>query len=83
MISAESAEVLQRSEEIYRNRLKEILEPTHRGEFVAIEPDSGDYYLGKKMIDVMLACQAAHPDRLSHIMRVGFPAAVEIGYAHP
>jgi len=34
--------------EFYEEQLKTLLEPTHNGEFVAIEPYSGQYFLEKK-----------------------------------
>ena len=46
----------------YEQRLKAQLEPAHNGEFIAIEPDSGDYYLGRHMEDATTAFRAAHPD---------------------
>jgi hypothetical protein len=64
---------------IYAERLREKLEPDQRGEFVAIEPESGDYYLGRTISDAGQRASASHPDRLYHIIRVGSPAAIEIG----
>lgn len=82
MVSPETQELARRAEAIYEQRLRAILEPTQRGMFVAIEPDSGDHFVGKKIIDAIQASQRVHPDRLCYVMRIGFPTAVEFGYAH-
>ncbi|MEI8382324.1 MAG: hypothetical protein WCJ09_19490, partial [Planctomycetota bacterium] len=38
---------VKRAEEIYAERLTFILEPQHLDEFVAIEPDTGDFFIGR------------------------------------
>ena len=79
MISEQSENVARRAERIYEQRLKDRLEESHPDEFVAIEPVSGDYFLGETLSEVIRAARNAHPDRLSHALRVGHKAAVHIG----
>ena len=67
----------------YEQRLKTTLEPERRGEFVAIEPASGDYFLGRTMSEASARALASHPDRLHHILRIGYPVTVEIGSIAP
>lgn len=44
MVSAvDTNDVARRAEIIYADRLRSDLERDHRNEFVAIEPDSGDF----------------------------------------
>ena len=45
MVSADTRSVIDRAKQIYAERLQAALEADHRGRFVAIEPDSGDYFL--------------------------------------
>ena len=33
--------------------LKQILEPEHNGEFVSIEPESGQYFLGTTVVEAI------------------------------
>jgi hypothetical protein len=49
MISPDSCELIRRAELIYEQRLKEQLETYHRDSFVAIEPESGDYFLDRTL----------------------------------
>jgi hypothetical protein len=67
------------AEAIYASRLRAILEPEHVDEFVAIEPESGDYFLGKTLNEATRAARQKYPDRLTHAMRVGRRAALHFG----
>jgi hypothetical protein len=74
VISAESQRIADAGRRIYEERLKSALEPVHRDEFVAIQPQSGDYFLGRTLAEAIRAARHAYPDRLTHVMRVGHPA---------
>jgi hypothetical protein len=67
------------AEEIYSSRLRAILEPGEIDRFVAIEPESGDYFLGDTLSEAMGAARRCHPTRLAHAMRVGHAAAIHFG----
>jgi hypothetical protein len=77
--ATETKQLAERGERVYQERLKAILEPAHVGEFVAIEPEGGGYFLGRTVSEASRAFHQAHPDRLYYLRRVGEPsAAVEI-----
>ena len=46
---------------------------------VVIEPDSGDYFLGRTMIQAAEAAYKVYPDRQTYLLRIGYPVAVEFG----
>lgn len=71
--------LIEAAERLYATKLQPILEPDHAGEFVAIEPVSGEHFLGKSMSDAVQAARRQHPTRLSYIMRVGTYPAIHIG----
>jgi hypothetical protein len=75
----ERSELIRRSKEIYDKRLKVELERTHLDYFVAIEPDSGEYFLGKTLTEAASGFREAHPNRRAYVLRVGHPAALHIG----
>ena len=79
MASEKTDEVVRRAKQLYEENLRSKLERTNMHDFVAIEPDSGDYFLGKTLSEAIQASRAAHPDRLAFAMRVGHSAAVHIG----
>jgi len=71
--------LVQNAERLYAEKLQAQLEKTHPDKFVAVEPISGDYFLGRTLSEAIGAAHDAHPDRLSHAMRVGHPAALHFG----
>ncbi len=79
MTRPEIDDFVRRAEAIYAMRLRGILEPDHVDEYVAIEPESGDYFLGKTLNEATQAARAAHPDCLTHAMRIGHRAALHFG----
>lgn len=79
MVSPETHEIIERAKRLYEERLKGDLEKSHMNEFVVIEPDSGDYFIGKSMSEASSAARAAHPDRRGYIIRIGHKAAVQMG----
>jgi hypothetical protein len=83
MVSQATADVARRARQLYEQELRTKLEAVHLNDFVAIEPDSGDYFLGKTLTDAIRASRAAHPDRLAFAMRVGHGPAVHLGVLTP
>ena len=79
MISEESRAVAAKAREIYEATLRRDLEGRHQGKFVCIEPESGDHFLGDTFDEAVNAAIDAFPDRLTHTMRIGHPAALHMG----
>ena len=51
-------DLVERGQTTYRQRLASILEPSHDSEFVAVEPESGYYFLGATASGVLMSrCQ--------------------------
>jgi hypothetical protein len=64
-------DLVERGQTAYRQRLASILEPSHDGEFVAIEPNSGRYFLENTASAALVAARTAMPDKLFYLTRVG------------
>ena len=79
MASERSLDVARRADSLYEEKLRQDLEANHRNSFVAIEPDSGDFFLGQTLSDAISSARAAYPDRISFALRVGHPTAVNLG----
>lgn len=79
MPSEESLVIARRATEIYESRLRSMLEEKHPNAFVAVEPDSGEYFLGSTLSEAIDAARAKYPDRIPFALRVGHPAAVHLG----
>lgn len=83
MASKETEDVVRRATQFYEEILRERLERTNMDDFVAIEPDSGEYFFGKTLSEAIQASRAAYPDRLAYAMRVGHSAALHLGVLNP
>ena len=81
MVSADTKAVIERAKQIYAEQLRAVLEPEHLNRFVAIEPASGEYFLGDTFDEAVKAARAKYPSRLSHTIRIGHPAAFHMGGA--
>lgn len=79
MPAQNSEQVARDAKRIFEERLKNLLEASHLNEFVAIEPISGEYFLGRTLSDAIGASRAKYPDRLAHALRIGHKAAVHFG----
>lgn len=79
MISEQSLAVAAKARAIYEQRLRASLECQAADKFVAIEPDSGDFFLGATFSESVMAAKAAHPGRISFVIRVGHEAALHLG----
>jgi hypothetical protein len=76
MAPPDTDERADRADHYYETELKEKLEATARDQFIAIEIDSGDYYLALTMAEAVEAARKAHPDKYPHVLRVGDPVTV-------
>ena len=72
-------EIEQQATDYYERELRASLEVAHPQAFVAIEPISRTYYLGKTLSEAGRNARKAFPDRMSFAMRVGHAAAIHIG----
>ncbi len=79
MVSEHSREVARRGEQFYEEKLRKDLEAKYPNKFVAVEPDSGEYFVGDTLSSAIQAARAAYPDRIAYALRVGHPAAVHLG----
>ena len=63
-------EFIAKSKEIYLG-IQEELESEHEGEVVAIDPESGDYFLGRTLGEANERAFAQYPDKLLCFVRIG------------
>ncbi|QDU27684.1 hypothetical protein ETAA8_27730 [Anatilimnocola aggregata] len=79
MASQQTLVVSQAAKEIYELRLRSILEQSHQDQYVAIEPYSGQHFIGETLTAAIQAARQAFPDRLSFALRVGHETTVHLG----
>ncbi|HWS89554.1 MAG TPA: hypothetical protein VN282_21460 [Pyrinomonadaceae bacterium] len=78
-LAAVREDVIARGKRIYDERLRGELEPDHTGRYVAVEPDTGRYFLGDTSADAVGAAHDAMPGSRFYLARVGYDAAHSIG----
>jgi hypothetical protein len=66
-----SDDLVERGQNTYQQRLAAVLEPSHDGEFIAVEPDSGQYFLGNTASEALVLAHASMPNNLFYLTRVG------------
>jgi len=79
MVSQNTKDVAREARRIYEEQLRDVLEESHMNEFVAIEPISGEHFLGRTLSEAIGASRLKYPDRLAHALRVGHKATIHFG----
>jgi len=62
----------ERAKAIY-SKIESSFLPEHKGEFIAIEPISGDYIIGPDEVEVALEGKNRHPGKKFGLFRIGMP----------
>ena len=78
MIKESTRSIIERSRQIYEP-MRTGLEIEHTGKYVAIEPDSGDTFIAESFDDAVSAARSAHPNCVTHTIRIGHCAVFHIG----
>lgn len=66
---AEGEEFYQRCKPIF-DKVKAELIDTHYNWFVAVEPDSGEYFVDKDLEVASRVCRDKHPDKIHYAFRI-------------
>ncbi len=67
-----------RGEAIYASQLRMILEPQHRGQFVAIDVESEDYEVADEAHEASDRLHQRRPSAQMLVERIGYPAAFRV-----
>lgn len=69
-----------RGEEIYHQRLREKVESNHKGKFLTIDIETGNYEIDADEVVSSMRLLEKRPDAVLYCLRIGFPAAHRIGF---
>ena len=64
-----------KGETLYATGIKDLVKSAHIGEYVAIEVESGDYFLGHTLKEAGEKARAVYPDKVFHFIKIGSPVA--------
>jgi len=78
-ITEKPGKLIAAGKRVYEEHLRDILEAEQFGRFVAIEPESGRYFLGDSGAEALIAAREAMPERRFFLARVGYPTAHRLG----
>jgi hypothetical protein len=71
-----NASVAERARQLYHERFKQTLEKGSFGQFVAIEVDSEEYFLGPTPIQAINNGQKKYSTKPFHVIKIGSEAAL-------
>ena len=69
-------EISRKGRDLFQKLDAELREKYH-GKFIAIEVDSGDYFIGERGIDASMKGKEKYPDKLFYVGRIGHRAAIK------
>ena len=69
-----STEELDRLGWAHYEEIQEELEAKHHGEYVVIEVDSGDYFVGKTTEEAFQQAGEIYPNKAFYLIRIGYKA---------
>jgi len=72
-------EVESHGEAIYARRIRDKVDAEHRGKFLVIDIETGDYEIGADDLAATQQLLATHPNAVIYGLRIGYPAAYRIG----
>jgi hypothetical protein len=73
--ATETDELVRRARELYEQKLRAVLEPNQQGRYVAIEPDTGRYFLGDTGTAALVEAHTSMPKHSFYLARIGYEAA--------
>ena len=68
------------AERIYNEQFKDRFEHDHKGQFVVIDVQDGQAYLGKFAEDALQEAREKAPYGIFHLIRIGAPTASKTSY---
>lgn len=76
-------DIAARAEQIYLTRYKDEFEKNYRGQFAAIDVDTGRAFVGKTAEEALKTAEAAIQGGFFHLIRIGSPGFYHVSYVTP
>lgn len=75
----ETAELCARGRVYYDAFLRKFLEPKHRGQYLILDVESGEYAVAPDYVPALVAQQKSHGGRIQYVTRIGERALMRRG----
>ena len=72
-------EVESRGEATYVQQIRDKVDPKHKGKFLVIDIETGDYEMNADDLVATQRLLSNHPNAVIYGLRIGFPTAYRIG----
>lgn len=72
-------EVSSRGEAIYRREIRDRVAPKHKGKFLVIDIETGEYEMNADDLVATKRLLAKHPNAIIYGLQIGAPTAYRIG----
>ena len=72
-------EVESRGEAICERQIRPKVEPQHKGEFLVVDVETGQYEIDGDDLNATKRALAKRPDAVLYGLRIGYPAAYRLG----
>jgi len=72
-------EIVRIGQDRYERELRGSVEGPHKGEFLAMDIETGDYEIDREDIAAIKRIKTRRPDAVLYILRVGHPTAYRLG----
>lgn len=74
-----SEEIVRRGQALYDQQIRPQVEASHRGEFLVLDIETGEYEIDSSEVAAMKRARAKHPEAAFYLLRIGYPTAYRVG----
>ncbi len=74
-----SQEIVRRGQALYNRQIRAKVEGSHKGEFLVLDIESGEYEIDASEVAALRRAKAKHPDAALYILKIGYPTAYRVG----
>lgn len=74
-----SSEIAERGQALYDRAIRDKLDASVRGKFLALNIDTGEYEIDADERAALKRARAKHPDAALYLLRIGYPTAYRLG----
>ncbi|HKH45100.1 MAG TPA: hypothetical protein VKM72_10595 [Thermoanaerobaculia bacterium] len=74
-----SSEIAERGQTLYDRDIRDQLDASTRGKFLALDIETGEYEIDADERAALKRARSKHPDAVVYLLRIGHPAAYRLG----
>jgi hypothetical protein len=79
MIAMTPAEICSQGRSLYETQLRLALETQHRGKYLVLDVETGDYKVASEYVSTLVEMQKKHEGRLQYVVRIGDSTLMRMG----